>query len=42
MAFDILTPKSPRWSLFVALLGNSLTEGLPADTWRCGKRGPPC
>jgi hypothetical protein len=39
MTLEILTPRSPRWSVFVALLGNTLTEGLPADTWRCGNDG---
>ena len=39
MAPEILTPASPRWSLFVRLLGNTLTEGLPANTWRCGNDG---
>ena len=39
MAPEILTPASPRWSLFVRLLGNALTDGLPADTWRCGNDG---
>jgi Protein of unknown function (DUF2695) len=39
MTLEILTPASPRWSLFVRLLGNTLTDGLPADTWRCGDDG---
>jgi hypothetical protein len=39
MALEILTPASSRWGLFVRLLENSLTEGMPADTWRCGNDG---
>jgi len=38
MTAEILTPESPRWSLFVRLLGNPLTEGMPADTLRCGPK----
>ena len=36
MALEILTPKRPRWSLFVRLLGDTMTDGLPEGTWRCG------
>ncbi len=39
MTLEILTPESPRWSLFVRLPGNTLTDGMPADTWRCGNDG---
>ena len=33
---EILTPRSPRWSLFAKLLDDTMTEGLPEGTWRCG------
>ena len=36
---EILTPRSPRWSLFVRLLDNVLTEEMPANIWRCGNDG---
>jgi hypothetical protein len=36
MKFEILAPKSSRWNVFVALLGNILTDGLPEGAWRCG------
>ncbi|WP_161850225.1 DUF2695 domain-containing protein [Bradyrhizobium sp. CCBAU 051011] len=39
MKFEILTPKSARWKSFVVLLGNTLTDGLPEGTWRCGNDG---
>ncbi len=39
MALEILTPASPRWSLFVRLLGDTITDGLPKGTWRCGNDG---
>jgi hypothetical protein len=39
MTLEILTPKSSRWNLFVALLGSTLTDGLPRGTWRCGNDG---
>jgi hypothetical protein len=39
MTLEILTHKSSRWNLFVALLGNTLTDGLPEGTWRCGNDG---
>jgi hypothetical protein len=39
MTLEILTPKRSRWTVFVALLGNTLTDGLPEGTWRCGNDG---
>ena len=36
---EILTPRSPRWSLFAKLLDDTMTEGLPKGTWRCGNDG---
>jgi hypothetical protein len=39
MTPEILTPKSARWSVFVRSLGNTLTDGLPEGTWRCGNDG---
>ena len=39
MKFEIMTPRNLRWSLFVALLGKTLTDGLPEGTWRCGDDG---
>jgi hypothetical protein len=39
MTLEILTPWSLRWSVFVRLLEDILTEGLPEGTWRCGDDG---
>ena len=39
MTLEILTPRSPRWNLFVRLLEDTMTEGLPEGTWRCGDDG---
>jgi len=39
MALEILTPASPRWPLFVRLLGDTLTDDMPEGRWRCGNDG---
>ena len=39
MTLEVLTPRSLRWSVFVKLLEDTITEGLPEGTWRCGDDG---
>ena len=39
MTLEILTPRSARWNLFVRLLEDTMTEGLPEGTWRCDDDG---
>ena len=36
MTLKILTPKSPRWDMFVRLLDSTMTEAsLPEGKWPC-------
>jgi hypothetical protein len=39
MTFEILTPSSSRWNLFVERLEDVMTRGVPEGSWRCGDDG---